>query len=166
MGQLIDDLLRLARITRNALERETVDLSEMATAIAAELKSARPECRVAFIISPGITASADRRLIRIALENLFGNGMKFAAGRPDARIEFGVEENGGEKAFFVRDNGVGFDMAYSDRLFIPFQRLHSQAEYPGSGIGLATVRRIIQRHGGDIWAQGEEEKGATFFFTL
>jgi signal transduction histidine kinase len=166
MGQLIDALLKLSRITRNAVERETVDLSEMALAIAADLKDAQPECNVGFIVAPGISAIADRRLIRIALENLFGNGMKFAAGRPDARIEFGVEENRGRRAFFVRDNGIGFDTAYSDRLFTPFQRLHSQEEYPGSGIGLATVRRIIRRHGGDIWAEGEVGKGATFFFTL
>jgi light-regulated signal transduction histidine kinase (bacteriophytochrome) len=118
------------------------------------------------LIAPGITASADRRLIRIALENLFGNGMKFAAGRPDARIEFGVEENRGGRVFFVRDNGVGFDMAYSDKLFTPFERLHSQEEYPGTGIRLATVRRIIRHQGGDIWAVGQVEKGAKFYSAL
>jgi signal transduction histidine kinase len=166
MGQLIDDLLNLARTTQAALEREQVDLSAMATTMAAELKQAQPDRHIEFVITPGMTAVADRRLIQVVLENLFGNAMKFTAARPGARIEFGVAEHHGHGFFFVRDNGVGFDMNYSDKLFVPFQRLHSAAEFPGTGIGLATVRRIIRRHGGDIRAEGEVEKGATFYFTL
>jgi signal transduction histidine kinase len=166
MGQLIDDLLKLARATQAALQREQVDLSEMATTVAAELKRSQPDRHVDFVIHQGMSAFADRRLIQVVLENLFANAIKFTAERPDARIEFGIAQHRGHEVFFVSDNGVGFDMNYSANLFGPFQRLHSAAEFPGTGIGLATVQRIIRRHGGDIWADGEVKKGASFYFTL
>ena len=166
MGTLIDDLLKLARVTRTEIRAEAVDLSDMARDIAAELQRATPERQVEFAIAPQLKARGDPRLLRVVLDNLLRNSWKYTAKQARPRIEFGsVEENGGH-AFMVRDNGAGFDMKYADKLFGVFQRLHSAADFEGTGIGLATVRRIINRHGGRIWAEGAVDQGATFYFTL
>jgi len=166
MALLIDDLLDLSRITRSQMHREIVDLSAIARTIAAELSKTQPERQVEFCIAEGIVANADARLLRIVLENLLGNAWKFTQKQPQAKIEFGAVEQGDKPVYFVRDNGAGFDMAYSDKLFGAFQRLHTTAEFPGSGIGLATVQRVIHRHGGQVWAEGAVGQGATFYFTL
>ena len=166
MAKLIDDLLNLSRLTRAEMSREPVDLSAVAQAIAAELQQGEPERRAEFIIAPGLEATGDPGLLRVVLENLLGNAWKFTSKVAHARIEFGMAEVGGDLAYFVRDNGAGFAMTYSDKLFGPFQRLHAESEFPGSGIGLATVQRIVFRHGGGVWAEGEEGRGAQFFFTL
>ncbi|MDP9347874.1 MAG: ATP-binding protein, partial [Gemmatimonadota bacterium] len=166
MAQLIDDLLELSRVTRSEMRRETVDLSAVAREIAAELEGAHPARRVEWVIDDGVTARGDPRLLRQALENLLGNAWKYTAKQPDARIEFGEVEKGAETVYFVRDNGAGFEMAYADKLFAPFQRLHSAHEFEGTGIGLATVQRILRRHGGRIWAEAEVGQGATFHFSL
>lgn len=167
MGQLIDDLLNLSRLTRGELDRQIVDLSGMVQAIAAELKRSEPERPAQFSIAPNQIVNADARLIRAMLENLLGNAWKFTAKKPETQIEFGVQPQAdGSKIYFVRDNGAGFDMAYAGKLFGAFQRLHSPQEFPGTGIGLATVQRIVNRHGGRIWAEGEVDAGAVFYFTL
>ncbi len=166
MGQLIDDLLKLSRVTRAQVRRETVDLSSLAQVVAAELEQREPERQVEFVIGEGLITKGDARLLRVMLENLLGNAWKFTAKHPRTRIEFRVTQHKGESAYFVRDDGVGFDMAYADKLFGAFQRLHSADEFEGTGIGLATVQRIIHRHGGRVWAEGAEEQGATFYFTL
>jgi light-regulated signal transduction histidine kinase (bacteriophytochrome) len=166
MGRLIDDLFRLSRLTRAEMRRDRVDLSALAREIAAELRQTQPERQVEFIIARGVAASGDTHLLRVVLENLLGNAWKFTGRQTCARIEFGVTEEEGEPVYFVRDNGAGFDMAYASRLFGAFQRLHSTAEFEGTGIGLATVLRIIHRHGGRVWAEGEVDHGATFYFTL
>jgi light-regulated signal transduction histidine kinase (bacteriophytochrome) len=166
MAQLIDDLLELSRLTRGTLRREDVDLSAMAHEIAAELQAAQPDRQVAFVIAEGIVAHGDARLLRVVLENLLGNAWKFTSKHPRAQIEFGASQGDGKPAFFVRDDGVGFDMAYADKLFGAFQRLHGMTEFEGSGVGLATVQRIIHRHGGRVWADGAVEQGAAFSFTL
>jgi len=148
------------------MRTEAVDLSVMARDIAAELQRTTPERQVEFAIAQGLEARGDARLLRVALENLLGNSWKYTAKQPKPKIEFGsIEENGG-RAFLVRDNGAGFDMQYADKLFGVFQRLHSVSEFEGTGVGLATVRRIIVRHGGRIWAEGAVDQGATFYFTL
>lgn len=166
MAQLIDDMLELSRITRSELRRETVDLSAMAREIAEELRKSRPDRRVEFVVAPGIVVDGDPKLLRLLLGNLLGNAWKFTGKHETARIEFGRQEQEGGTVFFVRDNGAGFDPAYAGKLFGAFQRLHSAAEFEGTGVGLATVQRIVHRHGGRIWAEGEVEKGAAFFFTL
>ncbi|TAK36931.1 MAG: PAS domain-containing sensor histidine kinase [Chloroflexota bacterium] len=166
MGQLIDDVLNLARLTRIEMRLETVDLSAMAQEIATNLRKTQPEREVELVIAPGLTVTGDSRLLRMALAHLLGNAWKFTGEHPRARIEFGVVEHEGKPAYFVRDDGAGFDMAYVGKLFAPFQRLHAMEEFPGTGVGLATVQRIIQRHGGHVWAEGAIEKGATFYFTL
>lgn len=166
MNKLIDTLLEFALLTRSELHRETVALSGMARAVAAELKMGEPERRVTFTIADGVTVNGDPKLLRVVLENLLSNAWKFTGKREDAVIEFGVAEVDGKPAYFVRDNGSGFDMAYSDRLFTPFQRLPGTSEYTGHGIGLATVQRIVQRHDGRVWAEGAVGKGATFYFSL
>jgi len=166
MAQLIDDLLNLSRITRAEIYREEVDLSALARSIVAELQKSQPERPVEFTIAPGLAAEGDARLLRIALENLLNNAWKFTSKHPAARIEFGAMEQEGQTVYFIRDDGAGFDMAYADKLFGAFQRLHTASEFPGTGIGLATVQRIIHRHGGCVWARGEVERGATFYFTL
>jgi light-regulated signal transduction histidine kinase (bacteriophytochrome) len=166
MAALIDDMLNLSRVTRCELHRETLDLSAMAKMIAAELKEAEPTRCVEFVIADGLTAVGDPQLLRAAMENLVRNSWKYTSGHPTARIEFG---RGGEKekhSFFVRDDCAGFDPRYTERLFGAFQRLHTAKEFPGTGVGLATVQRIIHRHGGEIWAEAAVEKGATFYFTL
>jgi light-regulated signal transduction histidine kinase (bacteriophytochrome) len=166
MAVLIDDMLNLSRVTRCELHRETLDLSAMAKMIAAELTEAEPGRCVEFVIENGLSAVGDPQLLRAAMENLLRNSWKYTSGHPTARIEFG---RGGEKekhSFFVRDDGAGFDPRYAERLFGAFQRLHTAKEFPGTGVGLATVQRIVHRHGGEIWAEGAVEKGATFYFTL
>jgi signal transduction histidine kinase len=166
MGQLIDDLLNLSRLARMEMKRDRVDLSAMAAGIASRLRDHHPERPAEFIITRGLTAFGDERLLTAALENLFGNAWKFSEKTPRTVIEFGVTDAGSDPAFFVRDNGAGFDMAYADKLFNPFQRLHHAAEFSGTGIGLATVKRIISRHGGRVWIEGAVGKGTTVYFTL
>jgi light-regulated signal transduction histidine kinase (bacteriophytochrome) len=166
MTQLIEDLLKLSRISRSELARQPVDLAAIAREIARGLSSTEPGRKVEFLIQEGVRAEADPRLLRVALENLLGNAWKFTSKRVAARIEFGVDERQAGVTFFVRDDGAGFDMAYADKLFGVFQRLHAVTEFEGTGVGLATVRRIVSRHGGRIWAEGAVNKGATFFFTL
>ncbi|MBI4081386.1 MAG: PAS domain S-box protein [Candidatus Lambdaproteobacteria bacterium] len=166
MGQLIDDLLDLSRITRREMHHEEVRLSELAEEVILSLREREPERAVAVAIAPGLVARADARMVHIVLENLLGNAWKFTAHAPHPRIEVGAEGGDGERAFHVRDNGAGFDMAYAGKLFAPFQRLHGAHEFPGAGIGLATVQRIVSRHGGRVWADAEPGKGATIHFTL
>jgi light-regulated signal transduction histidine kinase (bacteriophytochrome) len=166
MGTLIDDLLKLARVTRAEIRTEDVDLSGMAQDIVADLHRTTPERRVEFAIAPGLKARGDARLLRVALDNLLRNSWKYTAKQPQPRVQFASVEANGGRAFMVRDNGAGFDMKYADKLFGVFQRLHSAADFEGTGIGLATVRRIITRHGGRIWAEGAVDQGATFYFTL
>ena len=166
MGQLIDDLLKLSRVTRSTLKRESVDLSVISRSIASEYRKNQPEREVEFVIQEGLSANGDVRLLKVVIENLLGNAWKFTGTKTTARIEFGQKVVEGHPAFYVRDNGVGFDMAYVGKLFIPFQRLHLAEEFPGTGIGLATVKRIINRHGGRVWAEAAPDKGATFYFTL
>jgi signal transduction histidine kinase len=166
MDELIDDLLQLARVGRAEMRRVQTDLSAMARSIAADLERCAVNRVVHFEIESDIVAVCDARLMRIVLENLLGNAWKFTAKSDRAIIEFGSRSGGGQVVFFVRDNGVGFDMTYADKLFGPFQRLHTQNEFPGTGIGLATVHRIIERHGGRIWAEGALDRGATISWTL
>jgi signal transduction histidine kinase len=166
MGELIDDLLKLSQIARAEMHRQTVDLSSLAQAITGELQRREPQRQVYLEITDRLSAEGDPRLLRVALENLFGNAWKFTGKRSDAKIEFGRSQHNGQTVFYVRDNGAGFDMAYAAKLFGAFQRLHSQAEFEGTGIGLATVQRIVHRHGGRVWAEGEIDKGATIYFTL
>ncbi len=166
MSQLIDDMLTLSRVTRREMKSETVDLSALAENIAAELKKTQPERKAEFIIAPGAVVNGDCELLRVMFENLLGNAWKFTSKHAGARIEFGIAAHDGKTAYFVRDDGEGFDMAYADKLFKAFQRLHAPTEFPGTGIGLATVKRIVHRHGGDVWAKSEAGKGATFYFNL
>lgn len=166
MAQLIDDLLALSRVARADLRRRKVDLSRVAKEIAQELARQGRDRDVAVTVAPGLTASADPSLLRVALQNLLDNAWKFTGRRRSAKVEVGVTEHRGRRAFFVRDNGVGFDMAYYDRLFGAFQRLHNEAEFPGTGVGLATVQRIVRRHGGEVWAESAVDRGTTFYFTL
>lgn len=166
MGELIDALLRLSRVTRAPLEREPVDLSAMAQTIAGSLRELHAERQMEFAIEPGLSVHGDARLLEVALTNLLSNAAKFTGKQPAARIEVGRTEHEGRPAFYVQDNGAGFDMAYARSLFGPFQRLHRTSEFPGTGIGLATVQRIIRRHGGNVWAEAEVNRGATFYFTL
>jgi PAS domain S-box-containing protein len=166
MGELIDDLLDLSRTTRQELRREEVDLSTLAQIVATDLQKGEPERQVEFIVSDGLSVIGDARVLRVVLENLLGNSWKFTSKKPQARIEFGLTESGGDCVYFVRDNGVGFDMTYADKLFGAFQRLHSAEEFEGTGVGLATVARIVHRHGGRVWAEGKVGAGATFYFTL
>jgi light-regulated signal transduction histidine kinase (bacteriophytochrome) len=143
-----------------------VDLSGIVTLILSRLREADPTRAVETKVRPGVIVTGDGQLLRIALENLLENAWKFTSKEPGARIEFGLIQAASEPTYFVRDNGAGFDMTYADRLFGPFQRLHPQREFPGNGIGLATVQRIVHRHGGRVWAEGLEGQGATFYFTL
>ena len=166
MEALIEDLLTLSRVTRAEIAREEVDFTELGNSIASELQQTEPARRVEFVIAPDLRAEGDPRLLRTVLENLIGNGWKFTSKRENARIELGRALMDGTWAFFVRDNGVGFDPKYTNRLFGAFQRLHATNEFPGTGIGLASAQRIIQRHGGRIWAEAALDKGATFYFTL
>ncbi len=164
MAKLIDDLLSLSRITREKVFRQKVDLSQIAGKIADELKASEPGRQVNFEITKGLSAKADRKFVVIILENLLGNAFKFTGKKENAIIEFGNETIDENEVFFIKDNGAGFDMKYYDKIFTAFQRLHSNEEYKGSGIGLAIVQRIINKHGGKIWAESEEGKGTTFYF--
>jgi PAS domain S-box-containing protein len=179
MAQLIDDMLNLSRVSRTEMRRDNVNLSKIAGELADKLRKTQPERKAEFIIAEGLFADADNRLLAIALENLLSNAWKFTGKRPNAKIEFGVMQNDNKSnksyatnsgemkpVYFVRDNGAGFDMKYAGKLFSPFQRLHKMEEFPGTGIGLATVKRIINRHGGKVWIEGEVGKGTTVFFTL
>ncbi|MEA5463734.1 GAF domain-containing protein [Leptothoe sp. PORK10 BA2] len=167
MGALIDDLITLSRVTRNDMHKGAVNLSQLAHRICRDLQQASPERQVAWEIHPEMVAYGDRPLLQVMLDNLLNNAWKYTSKQPHPEIEFGViiQENG-MTAYFVRDNGVGFDISFVDKLFHPFQRLHGMHEFSGNGIGLATVQRIIHRHGGQVWAEGILEQGATFYFTL
>jgi PAS domain S-box-containing protein len=166
MAVLIDDLLNLSRITRTALQPRFMSLSKVAEEIKQGLEESEPERQVTFSITPDLMVEADPHLIRIVLENLLSNAWKFTSKQEQAFVEFGQKNHVKERTFYVRDNGVGFDMAYADKLFGVFQRLHAVTDFPGTGVGLATVQRIISIHGGRIWAESAEGKGATFYFTL
>jgi len=166
MASLIEDLLHLSRLSRRELETQEVDLSDLAREVAETLSLGTPERHTEFTIEPGLTAQGDPTLLRDVLDNLMGNAFKFSSKTPRAKVEFGRTESRGQAAYFVRDNGAGFDMQYADKLFGTFQRLHSREEFEGSGIGLATVHRILTRHGGQIWAESRPNEGATFFFTI
>jgi two-component system, NtrC family, sensor kinase len=164
MGELIDDLLELSRVGRADLRRGRTSLSEIARTVTVELRKSEPDRQIEIEVRGALTADADRRLMKVVLENLLGNSWKFTKKAPAARIEFGSDRDG--IVYFVRDNGAGFDMTYAERLFQPFQRLHKNADFPGTGIGLATVHRIVDRHGGRVWAEGTVGVGATFYFTV
>jgi PAS domain S-box-containing protein len=166
MSQLINDMLKLSRIIRTEIQIDQVNLSEEVNVISGELQAGQPERKVKFVIAPDILVAGDHGLLDIALNNLLENAWKYTSKNPNALIEFGEAQHDGEKVFFVRDNGIGFDMTYSDKLFQPFHRLHTDKEYPGTGIGLAIVQRILRRHGGRIWAESEVGKGTTFYFTI
>ena len=166
MGTLIDDLLKLSRVTRTGLKREQVDLSALASEIAEDLRRQAPDRTAHFGIAPGLLAQGDKGLLRIVLDNLIGNAWKFTGGQAETRIGVALTAHPGSSTYVVSDNGVGFDMAYADKLFGVFQRLHDAGEFPGTGIGLATVQRIIHKHGGRIWAESEPGKGTRFYFTL
>jgi len=166
MGDLIEGLLNLSRVARGKLERKKTDLTDLARRVVSDLRQRDRNRSVEITIRDGMIAEADPRLVRIVLENLIGNSWKFTGRAAKARIETGALRDGNRVTFFVRDNGVGFDMAYADKLFGEFQRLHSAKDFLGTGIGLATVRRIVARHGGRVWADGTVGKGAVFFFTL
>jgi light-regulated signal transduction histidine kinase (bacteriophytochrome) len=167
MAQLIDDMLNLSRITRSVMKQEEVDLSQLGHSVINDLRREEGSRKVDVVIADGMKSNGDQRFLRIALQNLFSNAWKFTSKREEAKIEFGKRsEPNGTLTYFVRDNGAGFDMAYVNKLFSPFQRLHSAAEFNGTGVGLATVQRIVSRHGGRIWTEAKVNGGATFYFTL
>ncbi|MDY6984577.1 MAG: ATP-binding protein, partial [Pseudomonadota bacterium] len=166
MSQLIDDLLNLSRVSRGELVRQHIDLTEMAREVISELQARDPNYHPDVSVWQGMQAAADPKLMRIVLENLLGNAWKFSSKKENPRIVVGVMKDGAREVYFVRDNGAGFDMKYADKLFGAFQRLHGMNEFPGTGIGLATVQRIINRHGGRIWFDSAPDNGASFYFTL
>jgi light-regulated signal transduction histidine kinase (bacteriophytochrome) len=166
MSGLIEDLLNLSRIGRSELTARPMSLSQVATEAAAAVRERNPGREVQVEIAPDMEVSADPRLLRIALENLLSNAWKYTSRAAQAKVSVGTQAGEHGPVYFVRDNGVGFDMKYADKLFVPFQRLHPEAEFPGSGIGLVTVQRIIARHGGRVWADAKPDEGATFYFTL
>lgn len=166
MRDLIDAMLQLSQLSRGELSRMQVDMSEFAAGIVAELRHAEPDRAVTVHIAPAMSAEGDAALVRVLLENLIGNAWKYTSKKPEALIEIGTMESDGKTVYYIRDNGAGFDPRYSQNLFMPFQRLHSENEFKGIGIGLATVKRIVNRHGGDVWAESLPDHGATFFFTL
>lgn len=166
MSSLIDDLLNLSRIGRSELTARPISLSQIAAEAAAAVRERHPTRDVQLEIAPGMEVSADPRLLRIALENLVSNAWKYSSRCPQAHVSIGTQAGEHGPVYFVRDDGVGFDMKYADKLFVPFQRLHPEAEFPGSGIGLVTVQRIVARHGGRVWADAKPDEGATFYFTL
>jgi PAS domain S-box-containing protein len=166
MGELIDDLLKLSRVTRQDMRDDKVDLSALAAESAAELRALEPQREVEFTLAAQVQVMGDPHLLRIVMDNLLGNALKYTSRMPHTHIEFGVRQDNGNAVYYVRDNGAGFDMRYADRLFGAFQRLHKAEDFPGNGIGLATVKRIVTRHGGRIWAESQPGQGATFYFTL
>lgn len=166
MALLIDDLLMLSRVSQSDVQHEDVDLSQVARAVIAQLRSVEPERQVEVAVADGLVTSADSRLVGILLANVLGNAWKFTKRQPHAHIEFGHTRHDGRRCYFVRDDGAGFDMAFAPKLFGVFQRLHAPTEFDGTGIGLATAQRVVRRHGGRIWAEGEVDRGATFYFTL
>ncbi|MBS1136696.1 MAG: hypothetical protein H6R11_650, partial [Proteobacteria bacterium] len=166
LGALIDDLLELSRVARHEMTRNTVDLGGIAREVLDELQKSEPERRVDVRIHPTCPAVGDPQLLRVVLENLLGNAWKYTRKMDDACVEFGCQDQNGDCVFYVRDNGAGFDMTFADRLFSPFQRLHTSDEFEGSGIGLASVARVVRRHGGLVWAESAVGDGATFSFTL
>lgn len=166
MGQLIDDLLNLSRISRVEMQRGRIDLSGLARRTFEEIRKSHPDRRVDFVIAEGLAGAGDERLLGVVLRNLFDNAWKFTSRADRARIEFGAAPVPSGTAYFVKDNGTGFDMTYAGKLFQPFQRLHPMREFPGTGVGLATVKRIIERHGGRVWIEAQPGQGATVYFTL
>jgi signal transduction histidine kinase len=166
MGLLVDDLLNLSRFSRTKMHTQSLDISALACSVASDLLKAQPKRQIDLRIEDGLKTTADPGLLRVVLENLLSNAWKFTSKRDSAHIEFGMARGNGTPAYFVRDNGAGFDPAYADRLFGAFQRLHAMTDFPGTGVGLATVQRIIHRHGGRIWAESAVDRGATFYFTL
>ena len=167
MGQLIDALLELAGVSRHELRRQRIDVSALAGELASALARSEPDRAVDFVIPDGLAVEGDAQLVRIVLQNLLDNAWKFTARHPRATIEVGMATaTDSPRVYFVRDDGAGFDMKYGGQLFGVFQRLHTRAEFPGTGIGLATIKRIVHRHGGRVWAEGAVERGATFYFTL
>jgi light-regulated signal transduction histidine kinase (bacteriophytochrome) len=166
MGWLIDDLLNLSRLSRVAMKRERVDLTSVAQKCVKRLRAPHPERLADFVLADALFTFGDEHLLTVMIENLLGNAWKFTGRREKAVIEFGMERGANETIFFIRDNGSGFDMTYVDKLFKPFQRLHQTEDFPGTGIGLAIVKRIVDRHGGRVWIEGQPEKGAVVYFTL
>jgi len=166
MAHLIDDLLGLSRVTRSELHREDVDISSLAHAANTRIQRSQPKRHMNVVIEDGLKGEGDPRLLTVIFDNLFGNAWKFTGKRDEGRIDFGATSEDGQAVYFVRDNGAGFDMAFSKKLFGVFQRLHSASEFEGTGVGLATVQRVVRRHGGRVWAEGEVDHGATFYFTL
>jgi len=166
MGHLIDDMLQLARVARTPLTPRPVNLSALAETIVGRLRATYPDRLVETVIDPGVIGHGDATLLEVVMSNLLDNAWKFCASRRPAHIAFGATRLDGERVFFVRDDGVGFDMAYAEKLFGVFQRLHRTSEFPGTGVGLAIVQRIVHRHGGRVWAEAEVDHGATLSFTL
>jgi light-regulated signal transduction histidine kinase (bacteriophytochrome) len=166
MNSMIDALLTLANLSAQPLSRQPVNLSQLAGFVIDDLRRGAPERQVDVEIAPGMVADGDPTLLRLVLENLLGNAWKYTSKTAQARISFGARQEDGKTIYYVQDNGAGFDMRYAGKLFGTFQRLHRADEFPGHGIGLANVQRIIHRHGGKVWAQGEPGLGATFYFTL
>jgi signal transduction histidine kinase len=166
MATLIDDILELARINRIEIRAEHVDISSLGEQVVQRLLDGNPGQKVEVSIQPDMRMSGDPKLLTLVMENLIGNAFKYTSATPDARVDIGTTCIKGEEVYYVRDNGAGFDMEYYAKLFEPFQRLHGDEEFPGTGIGLATVQRIVERHGGRVWAEGEPGKGATFYLAL
>ncbi len=166
MERLINDLLKLSRSTRGDLHRNDFDMSELVDEIIAEFRQDDPKRDISIHVSPNIKAFADKRFVRVVLENLISNAWKYTGKTEDPKIFFGMTDKNGRQAYYVQDNGAGFDMSYADKLFAPFQRLHSIKEFDGTGVGLATVQRVVHRHGGEVWAEAKVDEGATFYFTL
>jgi signal transduction histidine kinase len=166
MNAMIDTLLSLSRMTSREIERERVDLSRLARELADELRAQDPARPTDFVLADGVVVDGDRTLLRLVLQNLMGNAWKFSGKMPQPRVEFGIQQENGRAVYLVRDNGAGFDMRFAEKMFGLFQRFHSSNEFPGTGVGLATVQRIVRKHGGRIWAESQPGQGATFFFTL
>jgi light-regulated signal transduction histidine kinase (bacteriophytochrome) len=166
MGDLIDDLLNLSRVSRGELRPTSVDLSDLARRLIDAMRAQQPDRPVEVVLQPGVRAIGDPNLLRVVMDNLLNNAWKYTSRTAHARIEFGMTESDGQQVYYVQDNGAGYDPAYADKLFKPFQRLHRTDEFEGHGIGLATVLRVVSRHGGRAWSNGAIGKGATFYFTL
>ena len=166
MGNLIDDMLKLSRISRTSIKKERLNLSQITEDITNELKKSEPNRKVKITIQKDVMVKGDFSLLKIMLENLLNNAWKFTSKKDETIIEFGIIKGEEKDIYYIKDNGVGFDMEYVDKLFTPFQRLHSEEEFSGTGVGLANVKRIINMHGGKIWAEGKVGEGATFYFVI